>query len=164
MKEVEKLRELSKVARVLTDPAERNRLRFEIAKILFEIRDRRIYRQLGYRNFGTFLEREVGLKRRTAELLIEAYLLTKDRPEVFVKAGYRKVILLAKKYGADFSEELANKSLREAEEDQQESKEKKRKQLKRQVIEFGLEFGLDELREVLKEAVMVLKERKERNS
>ena len=70
---------------------------YEVCKGLKEMRDDKLYKELGYQNFEEYCEKEVGLKRRQAYNYIS---VAEHLPEDFVHSGaqigIKKLALLAK--------------------------------------------------------------------
>ena len=57
---------------------------YEVCKGLKEMRDGKLYKELGYQNFEEYCEKETGFKRRQAYRLIE---IVEKLPEDFVSPG-----------------------------------------------------------------------------
>ena len=70
---------------------------YEVCKGLKEMRDNKLYKELGYQNFEEYCEKEVGIKRRQAYNYIS---VAENLPEDFVQStaqiGREKLFLLAK--------------------------------------------------------------------
>lgn len=75
---------------------------YEVCKGLKEMRDGKLYKELGYQNFEDYCENEVGLKRRQAYAYVS---IAEKLPEDFVHSsaqiGVKKLELLAKLEEAD---------------------------------------------------------------
>ncbi|HAJ97624.1 MAG TPA: hypothetical protein DCO72_07800, partial [Ruminococcus sp.] len=78
---------------------------YEVCKGLKEMRDGKLYKELGYQNFEDYCENEVGLKRRQAYAYVS---IAEKLPEDFVQStaqiGVQKLALLAKLDEADREE------------------------------------------------------------
>ena len=78
---------------------------YEVCKGLKEMRDGKLYKELGYQNFEDYCENEVGLKRRQAYAYVS---IAEKLPEDFVHSsaqiGVKKLELLAKLDEADREE------------------------------------------------------------
>lgn len=70
---------------------------YEVCKGLKEMRDGKLYKELGYKNFEDYCESEVGIKRRQAYGYISvASSLSKDFVHSSAQIGIKKLELLAK--------------------------------------------------------------------
>lgn len=69
---------------------------YEVCKGLKEMRDGKLYKELGYENFAEYCENEVGIKRRQAYNYISvAEKLTEDFVQSTAQIGKEKLFLLA---------------------------------------------------------------------
>ena len=70
---------------------------FELGKSLLEMRDGKLYKELGYQNFAEYCENEVGIKRRQSYCYIS---IVENLPEDFVHSsaqiGVKKLSLLSR--------------------------------------------------------------------
>lgn len=70
---------------------------FELGKSLIEMRDGKLYKELGYQNFAEYCENEVGMKRRQSYCYIS---IVENLPEDFVHSsaqiGVKKLSLLSR--------------------------------------------------------------------
>lgn len=70
---------------------------FELGKSLIEMRDGKLYKELGYQNFAEYCENEVGIKRRQSYCYIS---IVENLPEDFVQStaqiGSQKLYLLSR--------------------------------------------------------------------
>lgn len=70
---------------------------FELGKSLIEMRDGKLYKELGYQNFTEYCENEVGIKRRQSYCYIS---IVENLPEDFVHSsaqiGVKKLSLLSR--------------------------------------------------------------------
>lgn len=70
---------------------------YEVCKGLKEMRDGKLYKELGYQNFEDYTENEVGIKRRQAYTYIQiASGLSSDFVQSTAQIGTEKLALLAK--------------------------------------------------------------------
>lgn len=69
---------------------------YEVCKGLKEMRDGKLYKELGYKNFEDYCENEVGIKRAQAYRLIDINSLPTDFVSSMRQIGTTKLALLAK--------------------------------------------------------------------
>lgn len=142
---------------------------FELGKSLLEMRDGKLYKELGYQNFAEYCENEVGIKRRQSYCYIS---IVENLPEDFVQStaqiGSQKLYLLSRLDEATRNEIVKNTDisgtsvkelerqikelkgendkLRQTEEKYIEEVEKAKKELQKAEEEsFSLQQQIDEL-------------------
>ena len=122
---------------------------YEVCKGLKEMRDGKLYKELGYQNFEDYCKNEIGLTRQQGYTYLK---IAENLPEDFVKStlqiGVQKLALLAKLDEAD-REELTQRvnpeetSVKELQAQIKQLKEDK-KQLQAEQGEISLRVGLAE--------------------
>lgn len=160
VKELEEVKNLASLIKAATDPTKQNEARFKLAQKLYEIKQEKKYRKYGFKSFEAFAEQVTGLKWRTVHYLIEAYEFCKNRPEVFISLGYRKVNTLARMYERleEVPPEELEKSIRELEgRIITDDFETERRQMTHALKEFIRRHGIDEFKEVVKNVVEQLR-------
>ena len=161
-RELEEIKEIAERIHSALDRSVQNRLRYELAEKLLNIRKEEKYREYGYRSFFKFATEITGLKERTLHYLLNAYEFSKGNREVFEKCGYKKLNALAEKYASieevppeDFDLSVRDLKKSRLEEESPEVIERKLSALMKRFIE---ERGIEEFRSVLKRVILRLKE------
>ena len=123
---------------------------YEVCKGLKEMRDGKLYKQLGYQNFEDYSENEVGIKRRQAYNYISIIEnIGAENVQPVAHLGSTKLFLLAKLDEEKRSEFLENNDVEEM---SKRELEKKIKEIK------TLQYKLDTLN---RENITIAKQRKE---
>jgi len=156
----EEIRQLSELIRASLNREEQNKIRFQLAEKLDEVHREKIYRELGYSSFHEFARDITGLNWRTVRYLIEAYRFARNRPEIFIKHGYRKVNALARVYSSaeEVPENLDLSVARINSEVISDDFEAEKRKLIVMLKEYGAKYGAEELKEAIRKAVQQLKE------
>lgn len=107
---------------------------FEVCKGLKEMRDGKLYKELGYQNFGDYAEQEIGLKRTQAYSYISvAENLAPDFVRSSEQIGMKKLYLLTKIDEASRTEIVENTNLEKTSVKELEAKIKEINRLKKEL-------------------------------
>ena len=130
---------------------------YEVCKGLKEMRDDKLYKELGYQNFEDYTENEVGIKRRQAYTYIQiASGLSQDFVQSTAQIGTQKLALLAKLDEPEREEVQATVSVEDVSVKELKAKIKELEAAKSKLIDEVKHSG-DEKKEIEKMAENALK-------
>ena len=132
---------------------------YEVCKGLKEMRDDKLYKELGYQNFEDYTENEVGIKRRQAYTYIQiASGLSQDFVQSTAQIGTQKLALLAKLDEPEREEVQAAVSVEDVSVKELKAKIKELEAAKSKLIDDVKHSG-DEKRELKEKAEKALSEK-----